>query len=134
MSDTEPFVPDHIAAKQHSEAVRERRGPVPRRVEVELPIERQASATDPSHGEFHPTEVQHRAVIHKGELLVTVDVIALDPFRCKTFYRDGDLPDWVTPAPAWFTEQVARMQAAADYDRREDKRADMQADVAAGLA
>lgn len=135
MSDTEPFVPDHIKAKQHTAAVRERRGPVPHRIEVELPIERQASATDCQYGEFQPEIVQHQAVPYEGRLIVTVTAIARDPFRCQSFSPNFEpIPDWVTPAPAWFTEQVARMRRRLEDDRWIDKRADMQADVAAGLA
>ena len=132
MSENEPFAPDHIKAKEHAAAARERRGPVPLRLSVELPIERQATATNHKGIGFQPEHVEYTA--HKGGL-VAVTAIKGDPFHCQSFYPDGgddDLPDWVPTAPAWFDEQVARMRRVAEHDKWMAKRADHKAEQSMG--
>ena len=107
--------------------------PIPGSISVALPVGKVARIYDAvQEVTFQPADVEYRASSHPHG--VVVSAFAHGPDRtCALLGSDVEWT-WAPPIPAWFTEQVARMQAAADYDRREDKRADMQADVAAGLA
>ncbi|WP_346007419.1 hypothetical protein [Janibacter terrae] len=127
MSDsTTDFVPDHVKAKQHAEAVRARREPIPQRIEVHLPVGRVATATNYKGETFQPDEVEWQAILDDVGVLVTAAAVRSKPFACQTFYPSvgGDVPDWFPAAPAWFVAELARMERVAEHDRRTAKRED----------
>lgn len=133
MTENEPFVPDHIKAKEHAAAARKRRGPVPNDIRVTLPMDQQADAVDFRYGTFRPESIEWRAYVHKGELSVFADAqagVALD--GTYRWHGNTDSEPWCPPAPAWFDEQVARMRRVAEHDKWMAKRADHKAEASMG--
>lgn len=108
--------------------------PIPGSISVALPVGKVARIYDAvQEVAFQPADVEYRASAHPHGRIV-VSAFAHGPDRTCAYLDSQVERVWMPPQPEWFTAEVARMQAAADYDRREDKRADMQADAAAGLA
>lgn len=130
---SEPFVPDHIKAKQHAETVRERRGPVPLRLSVILPFDRVVEAITHRGETFQPTEIEWQAVILDlgVDAWATVRAYTESPAHRRA-QLDAQREDWCPPAPAWFDEQVARMRRKVDRDRHAEKLADHRIDASMG--
>lgn len=132
----EPFVPDHVRAKEHAAAARERRGPVPLRLSVTLPFDRAVEAVTYRDETFQPTEIEWQAVILNLDLGVdvwaTVRAYIESPERRRLAQIDAQREDWCPPAPAWFDEQVARMRRKVDRDRHAEKLADHRIDASMG--
>lgn len=129
---SEPFVPDHVKAKQHAEAVRERRGPVPLRLSVILPFNRTVEAITRKGEPFQPTEIEWQAVGRDFDVWATVRAYIASDMRWL-FQIDAQREDWCPPAPAWFDEQVARMRRDFEREQRAEKLADLKAERAMGL-